>query len=152
MYRTRLLLGLVGFAILFVLPGIGFAKDYCVNAGGSIFLGQKFTIPPKGSCKSWVGFTFVFAGNSPSSGAGCTSSDGKTFNLTITTAEGSAGGAVFIDSMTLSLPAQTGTDNETVVSSGNINSFSATGAPCKRGPIPAVVAGAPADAEAGIAH
>jgi hypothetical protein len=151
MYRTRLMPGLAGLAALFVLPAVCFAKDYCVTSGGSTFVGKGFAIPTKGNCKSWIGFTFEFAGNSPSSGTGCTSSDGSTFNLTITTSEPENGGGAYIDSMTLALPDQTGTDHETALPDSNtINSFTATGAPCKGATVPAVVTATPADAEAGV--
>lgn len=152
MFRTGLLFGLVGLAILFVLPPSCFAKDYCMEIGGSDFVGRGFTIPAKNTCKSWVGFTFESEGNSPSSGTGCTSSDGSTFNLTITTSEPENGGHVYIDSITLALPAQTGTDNETSLPESNkITSFSATGAPCSKVAVPATVTAPPADASAGVA-
>lgn len=154
MYRSRWLSGLAGLAVLFVLPAASFAKnkDYCVTVGSTQLIGKGFSIPAKNSCKSWVGFAFTFQGNSASSGSGCTAADGSTFNLTITTSEAEQAGAVFIDSVTLALPAQTGTDNETYVSGPTTTAFSATGAPCKGVTIPDVVTGPSEDSTAGVPH
>jgi hypothetical protein len=98
MYRTRLLPALVGLGILFSLPAACLAKDYCLNLSGTQLIEIGFTVPKKNSCKPWVGFGFTFSGNSPSSGTGCTSKDGSTLSLTITTSEPESGGPTFFDS------------------------------------------------------
>ena len=151
MYRTRLLAALVGLGILLSLPAACLAKDYCLNLSGTQLIGIGFTVPKKNSCKPWVGFGFVFSGNSPSSGTGCTSQDGSTLSLTITTSEPEFGGATFFDSAVLSLPAQTGTDVENFVPDGVATEQPATGGPCKVS-IPAVVSVAPAEVSAGVAR
>jgi hypothetical protein len=151
MYRTRLLAALVGLGILLSLPAACLAKDYCLNLSGTQLIGIGFTVPKKNSCKPWVGFGFVFSGNSPSSGTGCTSQDGSTLSLTITTSEPESGGSTFFDSAVLSLPSQTGTDHENFVPDGVASELSATGGPCKVS-IPAVVSGPPAEVSAGVAR
>jgi hypothetical protein len=151
MYRTRLLPGIVGLAMLFVLPAACFGKDYCLTAsGGGALVGRGFKVPGKGSCNAWIGFANTMDANPPSSGTGCTSSDGTTLNLTITSSEPLNGGEVFIDSVTLALPAQTGSDIETDVSSGGTNSLTLTGGVCKGIPISAVISDAPAGGTFGV--
>ena len=140
MYRTRLLFGLAGLGILLFQPAAGFAKDYCLTNGSIQLIGIGFTVPKKNSCKSWVGFAFTSRGNSPSTGTGCTAKDGSTLNLTITTSEPERAGDVYIDSVTLALPAQTGTSYETRVSTGLSSPYSETGGPCSVS-IPDVVTG-----------
>ena len=150
-YRTRLLPALAGLGILLSWPAAGLAKDYCLNLSGTQLIGIGFTVPEKNSCKPWVGFGFTFSGNSPSSGTGCTSKDGSTLSLTITTSEPESGGPTFFDSTVLSLPAQTGTDHENFVPDGVTSEIPATGGPCKVS-IPAVVTAAPAETSAGVAR
>lgn len=152
MYRTRLVVpALVGLGMVLSLPATSLAKDYCLNLSGTQLVGIGFTVPKKNSCKPWVGFGFTFSGNSPSSGTGCTSQDGSTLSLTITTSEPESGGPTFFDSAVLSLPAQTGTDHENFVPDGVTSEIPATGGSCKVS-IPAMVIGAPADARAGVAR
>jgi hypothetical protein len=153
MYRTRLLPGILGLAILFVLPAACFGKDYCLTASaGGALVGRGFKVPGKGSCNAWIGFANTEDANPPSSGTGCTSSDGTTLNLTITSTAPQNAGNVFIDSVTLALPAQTGSDIETDVSNGGTSSFTITGGVCKGIPISAVVSNAPAGATFGVSR
>ncbi len=103
-------------------------------------VGRGFAIPGKGKCRAWVGFTGGDAATQDvsTSGTGCTSSDGTQLSLTYTGSNPTNGGNIFIDSVTLSLPAQTGTVHETTIAGGVLGSYSdtVTGAKCKKVPVP----------------
>jgi hypothetical protein len=101
--------GIVGIAAMLTLaPPIAGAKDYCFNVGPTYeLIGQRFTIPKKGQCTRWNGFTSVRAVNSPAMGTACTASNGSKLSLTITTG---VGAFILIDSITLSLPSLNGID------------------------------------------
>jgi hypothetical protein len=114
-------------------------KDYCISfPGHAVFelVGQGFAIPDPGRCEPWTGF-FITSVNSPSTsaGTGCTATDGSDLEITITS---SRQGIVFIDSIILSLPAQTGADEETSIGvfPGQLL-LPAAGAPCSDVAIPA---------------
>jgi len=137
-----------GLFVLILVPGVSLAKnkdkhkseDYCISFPGHTgfeLVGQGFAIPDPGKCNPWTGF-FLLNGNSssPSAGTGCTATDGSDLAITITSS--SATGSVLIDSITLSLPAQTGADNETRIGGTDPNLvLPAAGAPCSNVAIPA---------------
>src|SRR5271167_2678674 len=139
--------GLVGLAAILILaPGVAGAKNYCIGGFPNItyiLVGQGFTVPAKGACKTWTGFTPQLNLNSPSQGTGCTSSDGSHLSLTLTTSFPESAGFIEIDSITLSLPAQTGGTNSITISGGTITPFSGStiaGEPCGKLTIPATTA------------
>lgn len=143
-------------AVLGLIVTAGAARaDYCVsiNNGSYVVVGKRFSIPAKGHCKAWVGFVQRGTGsdaNSPSSGAGCRSSDGTTFNLMFTTAFPEQGAFFEEDQMSLSMPDQTGTDYFQQFINGRISYSSdpAVGYKCSRNPVPAIrgeTTGAPLD-------
>ena len=146
MYCKPILAALAASALLVLLPGVSLAKDYCVtvpSVPGVIAVGRGFSVPAKGTCKQWLGFSggSLATQNNPTAGAGCTSSDQSHLSLTNTGSIPEGGGGVFIDSVTLTLPAQTGTLTETQLSSGSVvvvGPFSVVGAPCTKVAIPAV--------------
>src|SRR5215469_7196170 len=85
--------------------------DYClnINSGAYIIVGRGFTVPAKGKCKAWVGFSAQSNDNQPSTGTGCTSSDGMTLNFTLITSFAESIGAAFSqDAIVLNLPSQDG--------------------------------------------
>ena len=139
----RLRAVVAGLSILVLVPGVSMAKDFCImftGFPGSEFVGRGFAVPAKGQCKPFTGF-FVPGKNTPVSGAGCTSTDGSDFSLTILNSSPESGGAVFIDSISLSLPAHSGEDNETAnISTGaaSIVTFAVTGETCSKVVIPAL--------------
>jgi hypothetical protein len=133
----RLRVGLVGFAAILVFaPGVAEAKNYCISGFASssyVLVGIGFTLPAKGMCKTWTGLTMQNDLNSPSAGTGCTSSNGTELSLTITTSVPQNAGHIEIDSITLSLPKETGVTNSTNIKAGVVTSFSGsgiTGGPC----------------------
>jgi hypothetical protein len=93
-------------SLLAVAPALAFAgpipKDYCIYFTAATVpytqVGELFFIPSKGVCVPWIGFTPQNDLNSPSTGVGCTSSDGSQFTLTLTTLEA---GTYIFDSVTL---------------------------------------------------
>jgi hypothetical protein len=136
----RLRAGLVGLAAILVFrPGVAGAKNYCIGGFANstyILVGVGFTLPAKGTCKTWTGLTTQNDFNSPSAGTGCTSSNGTELSLTITTSVPQNAGHIEIDSITLSLPKQTGDTNSTNIKAGVVTSFfgsGITGGPCAGG-------------------
>jgi len=134
---TRLRAGLLGFAVILIFgPGVAGATNYCISGFPNstyILVGLGFTVPAKGTCKTWTGLTTQNDFNSPSAGTGCTSSDGSELSLTITTSVPQNSGHIEIDSITLSLPKQTGDTNSTNIKSGVVTSFfgsGISGGPC----------------------
>jgi len=120
---------------LFVLAPAAHA-DYCLTDQSTpthILVGRGFVVPAKGACKPFTGFTPVLGQNSPIVGTGCKSSDGSRLNFTLTTTEPENNGFVEIDSISLVLPAQTGTSFATYISGGipGAGSFSVVGGACK---------------------
>jgi len=139
---------LTAFAAI-IIAGSGVAQaDYCLNIESGVFIiiGRGFKIPAKGQCKSWVGFSAQNSHNEPSSGTGCTASDGSTLNFTVITTFPESGGGFEQDSITLALPSQTGTDTATFVDgSGTAGlSVSVAGSKCKGTAVPSAV-GAPSE-------
>jgi hypothetical protein len=99
-------------AILILAPALACAKDYCLLPAPTYGLrGQGFTIPKKGQCTRWNGFTTIQGENGPALGTACTASNGSKLSLTIT----SGFDSIFIDSMTLSLPSLNGTDYTSIL-------------------------------------
>ncbi len=124
--RLSVAIGLAA-AGLFLAPSFSHASDYCISfpsAPSFVVVGKGFTIPGKGQCKAWLGFSPEDGENSPSSGVGCTSSDGSHLSLTFTTAfpqESIGGDAHEEDQMSLALPSQTGTDFSSFFQGGSIS-------------------------------
>ena len=132
-------------AVLTVAPGAAWATDYCLTfpaTASYILVGRNFfPLPAKGKYKAWVGFTPQNGGNFPSTGTGCTSSDGTNFTVNLTTIE--EGTVVIFDSASLTLPAQSGTDGEYIPSIPSTTSGAVTnGAKCNASThtIPAITA------------
>lgn len=120
---------LVASATLLTLaPSAALAKNYCISGFPNklySLVGQGFAIPAKGKCKTWVGFNPEGA-NWPTTGTGCTSSDGSNFSLTVTTGAESAGesaGFAEIDAITLDLPAQTGQVVGQIIVNSTVTTF-----------------------------
>jgi hypothetical protein len=148
MRRIRVTTALIVIAS-FSLPAIGLAKtkNYCINfnaAPGQVLLvGQGFSLPSKGKCKAWQGSVSGSAAtfNFPIGGNGCTSSDGTNFSLTVTGANQQNGGFALIGSVSLDLPAQTGTFQEQDLEGNSEITQSptdVTGRACSPATIPAV--------------
>jgi hypothetical protein len=145
-YHMHLRIGVIGFVALLALASVARA-DYCITDQGNtsyVLDGRGFVMPRKGQCKVWTGFTAQLGLNSPTAGTACKSSDGSHLNLTLTTSFPEfPGGFLEIDSITLDLPAQSGTSNFNSFSGGsqNAGSFPVMGAVCSPPPaIPAVSA------------
>jgi len=139
---------LTAFAAI-IIAGSGVAQaDYCLNIESGVFIiiGKGFKIPAKGQCKSWVGFSAQNSHDQPSSGTGCTASDGSTLNFTLVTSFPESGGNFEQDSITLTLPSQTGTDSFTYVEPSGTSgtSVSVAGSKCQGTAIPSAV-GAPSE-------
>lgn len=137
MKHSRLLTTFTAFSLLLLAAGAARA-DYCItftDFPGDFYVGRSFNLPGKGKCKTFTGFALVASGINPMTGTGCVSSDGSHFALTALYTEPEfGGGATFIASAILNLPAQTGTD----VENGG-SSFNVTGGKCSPPkPIPAV--------------
>jgi hypothetical protein len=153
MYKLRA--GIAGFVTLLVLtPGVVHAKpkNYCISGfPNSAYIpeGQGFSVPGKGKCKAFIGFNQE--GNFPVTGSGCTSSDGSNLSLTITTGS-EADGFAETDTISLSLPAQTGAVVGQILDDSAEASFGpsdVTGGTCSGVAIPAVTQGAAASSRRG---
>jgi hypothetical protein len=137
MGTKRLLAVSVGALALLTLASAARA-DYCITDTDNttyVLVGQGFLTPAKGRCKAWTGFTPQSGENSPTAGTACKSSDGSHLNLTLTTSFPEGAGFVEIDSISLALPAQTGTGFASTPGSGTATTFSVSGAVCKPPPI-----------------
>jgi len=124
-------------------PRAALAKNYCISGFPNpswLEVGIQFRIPPKGKCKQWLGFNPADGDNRPVSGIGCTSSDGTNFSAFLTNSD-EPGGFIEQDSISLSLPAQTGEYVGQFISGSAVSSFGPTtgisGALCAHSPIPA---------------
>jgi len=143
MYKLRA--GVAGFVTLLILtPGVVLAKNYCISGFGNpsfVLVGQGFKVPAKGKCTPWTGFVASSGGNVQTTGIGCTSSDGSNLSLTLTTGS-EPGGWVEIDTISLSLPSQTGEDSGQYLASSSVSSYGPdtgiVGAACSTKTIPAV--------------
>jgi hypothetical protein len=136
---SRFLVNLVLLVAFAIAPTASWAADYCVTfptVPDYVLVGRGFIIPLKGKCRTWTGFALQSGSNSPTSGTGCTSSDGSNLTLGLTTMQGTA---VIFDAVSLALPSQAGSDNENAVNGVPV-SAAATGAHCTVAshPIPAV--------------
>ncbi len=134
--------------------GVAHAGDYCLSFPATpsfVIVGKGFSIPPKGNCKAWVGFSPQSNHDSPSTGTACTSSDGTTMNMTITTSFPEGGGGFETESIALNLPSQSGTDNYTYgfgTTLGSGGPVTANGAKCSKNTIPAQRFSPSSDSEA----
>jgi hypothetical protein len=87
--------GVITFAAGQTFPGVGgSAGPFCVataggfESGGTTFVGPGFTVPAAGNCTPWSGFTKTASTVIlTTSGAACLSSDGKTFTLSVSSAD-----------------------------------------------------------------
>jgi hypothetical protein len=148
----KLKAGIVTFAtFLFLTPNAALAKNYCITGfpDSTYFLvGVNFKVPGNGKCTSFNGFNPEIA-NWPTTGTACTSSDGTNLAFTLTTSGVSASFAE-IDSISLSLPDQTGTVAGQIITANSVNSFvgsSIAGGSCSNSDIPSAVDG---DTSAGM--
>jgi len=134
--------GIIGIvAILTLAPGIACAKDYCLAVIGNFKLvGQRFTIPKKGQCTRWTGFTRDLGGTLPSVGTGCTASNGLKLSFTILTEESTVLGSVkLLDSITLSLSSQNGFDYRNGIDTGGTPALlPMSGFVCSKNTLPAL--------------
>jgi len=98
---------LVTTALVWSSPARG--ADYCIRFAASAseqFVGKKFKVPKPGQCKPWNGFLVTdFSNVSISTGTGCTSSDGTTFRLNLSSIRENFS---FQDYIVLPLPSATG--------------------------------------------
>jgi hypothetical protein len=86
--------------------GVAHARDFCLDEGGSTWVGKSFHLPRRGQCKPWNGYLITtFSNVSISTGTGCTSSDGTTFRLRVSSARENV---AFVDYMTLPVPGLSG--------------------------------------------
>ena len=139
---SKLKLIAAAVALLPLAPAAALAKNYCISGFPNTsytLVGQGFTLPPKGKCKTWVGFN-PEGGNWPTTGTGCTSSDGTSFSLTATTGAESSGFAE-IDAISLALPAQTGAVVGQIIVNSAVTTFGPSngvlGVVCSTNTIPA---------------
>jgi len=133
--------------ILILAQGVALAKgakNYCISGFPNtkyIQVGQGFKIPAPGKCKAFNGFNAQNA-NLPTTGLGCTSSDGTNLSFTLTTgAQTGAPPFVEIDAISLSLTSQTGSVAGQEMFSNGVFSFTGSaivGAACSTNTIPAV--------------
>lgn len=91
------------------------AQDYCITFPGfnDVLVGHPFTIPKRGQCVRWVGFTPTLGGegDANSTGTACTSADGRHLKLLIISGSG-MGSIIVNDMMDLALPAGDGFDQQ----------------------------------------
>jgi hypothetical protein len=73
---------LVLLALLVFSPRVAMAKDYCINFGGTDLIFKAFALPAKSACKPIIEVVPSIPGL-VSSGAGCTTTDGKTLIFTL---------------------------------------------------------------------
>jgi hypothetical protein len=115
------------------------AADFCIDEGGSIFVGQAFKVPGKGKCKTWKGFLLVPGlPVAISAGTGCTTSDGSALKLHVVSSRAADFSSSYI---TMPLPSLTGGTNDEIVpelSSKRTHFTGLTAAPCdpKKVPVP----------------
>jgi hypothetical protein len=69
-------------AIVALAPQMAAAKDFCFLLGSTSGVFADFTVPAKGTCKTAIEVSPSTAGL-VASGAGCTTSDGKTLLFTL---------------------------------------------------------------------
>jgi hypothetical protein len=117
----------------------GQAADFCIVQTGGLgltYVGKGFTIPPKGKCRSWLGFTTLSSTTFISTGTACTISSGANLHLGITTPLPIDGAGVVADDIVLPLPlGPSGTDGQQILnnSDGGADTFTLTtvvGAKC----------------------
>jgi hypothetical protein len=142
MKDNALLAGFLALVVLIALAPAAHA-DYCLTNQDTptyVLVGKGFVVPAKGACKAFNGFTPSLGQNSPTIGTGCKSSDGSHLNFTLTTSFPENNGFIEIDSITLTLPSQSGTSSATFISGGvpGAGSFPVVGSACKSIAIPAV--------------
>jgi hypothetical protein len=135
MKQNRLFAGFLALVAVFALARAAHA-DYCLTNKVTptyILVGRGFVVPAKGACKPFNGFTGYLGQNSPTIGTGCKSSDNSHLNFTLITTQPENNGFVEIDSISLILPAQTGTSNATFISGGvpGAGNFQVAGGVCK---------------------
>jgi hypothetical protein len=143
--KRGLTLGFIAAGLL-LGSGIAGAVDYCVTfqqePENLVFVGRGFKVPAKNTCRPWIGFTAQNGENSPSSGTGCTSSDGKEMSLMFTTAFPQDGDHFEEDQIVISLPAGTAADSFTEFIGGVGDSgtgIAGNGAKCSKIAVPSPV-------------
>ena len=150
----RLATLMVTFGVLLSAPGLSMAADYCISLSGGSLVVRGFTVPPRGQCRNGAGFVGgSLTPNIPITYVGCTSSDRSQLNFTLTGSNPGNGGNIFFGSVTLSLPAQTGTYNEQDLFDGSTNAnggnpYSVTGGACRGGLIGPAASSSPSGEQA----
>jgi hypothetical protein len=107
------------------------AADFCIVQTGGLgltYVGKAFTIPAKGKCKSWLGFTTIAAAPFISTGTACTSTSGAHLRLAITTALPDDGAGVVVDDIDIPIPLATGSDGQQILNhaDGGSDTFALT--------------------------
>lgn len=104
---------LASFVALFISAVAAQAADFCIVQTGGLgltYVGKAFTIPTKGKCKSWLGFTTLASAPFITTGTACTSTSGANLRLALTTALPSDGAGVVVDDIVIPIPLATGSD------------------------------------------
>lgn len=85
--------------------------DYCLTFPGFNYtlIGKGFSVPARGQCRGWIGFSPLGGFDAPSIGTGCLSSDGRKLSFTITTMFDYV---TLFDNANLNMPMQTGDAEE----------------------------------------
>jgi hypothetical protein len=115
------------------------AGDFCLDAGGVLYIGKAQAIPPTGKCKPWNGTSNACGGSQEiTTGTICKASDGSHLNILITTA---CPVTVSHDHVVLPLPSMTGgTDTffqpDMTGTGGSTSTFSAAKVPCSPPVVP----------------
>jgi hypothetical protein len=117
---------LATFLAIALSKAVAQAGDFCITQTGGLgltYVGKAFTIPFKGKCKSWLGFTTVIGVPVISTGTGCTTSSGTSLHLGITTPAPTDSAGVISDDIILPLPlGPTGTDAQQVLNASGVGS------------------------------
>jgi len=84
--KTALLI-CIGIVALATTPAHA-GGDFCITETSPPnlqYIGQKFSIPARGKCKPWLGFSLLGGETFPSTGSACTSTDGTHVIISIST-------------------------------------------------------------------
>ena len=139
---NKVLIAFAGVAAI-LLSAIGISHaDYCLVDqlnSSYVLVGRGFTPPLKGACKAFVGFLSGSA-NAPVGGSACTNSTGTTLNFSLTSSHPEIGNSVYYDTITLSLPSQSGGDEYTDIVGATVSTGFADfdGGTCSGKPVPAI--------------
>jgi len=130
------ILGMMLVGAIALVPQLAAARDYCLLINSNNITFKAFTPPGKGACKPVEEVSTTFAGL-VSTGAACTTTDGKTLLFTLT--DGFFSGLETIQG-SITLSSGSGSGNDCVASGGgstdcNAVSFTVQSCPKKAPPI-----------------